>query len=579
MKSLSLPKYFLLGAVAASLAACGDDPKQEPQAVAPAQMTQAADQNLLAYVPADAPYVMANTKRMPREEIAAIVKKIDKIYDSIGESIKGAIEKEKLADKPEGKVMKLLADEVFTNFTLEKMESLGLRPDGFMVVYGMGLLPVLHMELSDPIKFKVFIGRLEAQAGEKLPVTQFEGKDYWRIEIEDVVISIAVNDDMLSVTLAPTRLNDNLLPFLFGKKPDNSLADTDRFTGMIERNGFLGYGAGLIDIEQITRSLLGENEGVSKEIWQALKAEQVEASAACKQEVPQLVASMPRMVFGYSQLNENIMEQKFVFELKPELAQDLKKLSMSVPGVGGTQGLLNFGFGINLLAAQQFAQSLAQERAAKPYACEWLAGFNEMGGPIAQAQLSQPLPPFITDIKGFNFVVHDLVMGPKAGGSPVPDKAMVQVAFHADNPANLYGMAAMMQPAVAQFDLKPDGQVRPLPAGVIPPVVDAPHAAMSDKAIGLSIGQGMETSLPAFMSAPAREDQPVISFSYDMALFTKLAGPAMGLAMSTMEPEQRQMMEEQMATMQNYQEVFGPLSFSVSFTDQGIQMLSGAQFR
>ncbi len=555
-------KYLLIGALSTLLVACGDEPEK--------QTDKPTEQNMLAYVPADTPYVIANTKRLPRQDIELLIKKFSKIYSSMSLNMQQTMEAEGLTDKPAGKVLKVLVDELFTDFSLEKMEAVGFKPDAYMALYGLGILPMMHLELADEEKFRAFLSRLETEAGDKLPVAEFEGKPYWRIEIEEAVVSMALVDGQLIIGLTPTALQEKQLPYLLGKKPEKSLAETDRLTSVINDFGFLGYGTGFVDFQQLVATAFGDKSGLSQEIWAALNIEQGEVPEQCHKELTTLVAKAPKMVFGYTEFSPKLMEQKLVLELESSLATSLQKLSTSVPGIGSKNGLMNIGFGFNVVEAQKFLLSTAQERANTPFQCEWLLEMNKMGTAESQAPLKAPLPPFAADIKGVNLVVQELEMD--KANAMTPPKAKVQAVLRADNPQNLYGMAAMMLPGVAELQLQPDGVVHAIPATIIPPVVDAPHVAMSDKGFGLSIGEGMETSLPTFMSAAPAPDQPIFAISYDMGLMVQMMKPAMTMAMAGMEPKEVEMMENQLAIMESYKDIFGPFGLSISFTPKGVQL-------
>jgi len=544
--------------------------KEQPVA-APAEL------NLLTYIPADTPYAIANTQRMPRKDLEVLLNKLSPIYAGFAKDIQAMIAEEGLADKPKGKVLKVLVDELITDFSVEKMENIGLKPDAYMALFGLGPLPIVRLEIADADKLKAFLSRLETEAGEKMPVAQHEGKPYWRIEIEEVVISVLTLDGQLVAGLAPTSFHEKTLPYLFGKKPDQSLAGSGHLAKLIKDFNFKGYGTGFIDFKQITEIAFGKGSALANESWAALDTKQEAVSEVCQKEVGELVDQMPRLVFGYSEFSTQRMVQKIILELETTLATDLQKLTAPVPGMGSSSGLINIGLGFNAVEAQKFLLAVAQGRADTPYQCELLADMNDMGKPENIAPLMMVLPPFAADIKGINLEVKEVEM-PKEG-MMAPPKSKLHAVLHADNPQNLYGMAAMMLPGAAELGLKPDGVVHPVPPTVIPPFVDAPHIAMSDKAIGLSIGEGMNASLAQFMAAPSAPDQPVFSISYDMGLMAEMARPAMTMAMAGMEPEMAEIMEQQLAAMEAYKDIFGPFSLSLGFTQKGVELKQGIDLK
>lgn len=575
MTLLPYPKLLLVGFAASLLVACSDDPEPKVEKAVPAAVSP--ELNLLAYAPADTPYVIANTKRIPRQDIELLVKKFKPIYSRLASDMQKSIAEEGLAEKPEGKVITLLINELVADFSLEKLDNIGLKPDAYMALFGLGPLPMIRLEMADEAKFKAFLGRLETEAKEKMPVAQFEGKEYWRIEAEEAVISIALVEGQLAVGLAPTKYQEKTLPYLFGKKPEKSLADTNRLQDVLNKFGFSGYGAGFMDFQQTADLSFGKGSALSKESWASLDIPQETTTEVCQQEINQLTAQMPKLVFGYTEFSPKRMVQKLILELEPTLASALQKLSAPVPGIGSGKGLMNMGIGFNAVEAQKFLLTVAKTRADTPYQCEWLAELNQMGKPENMAPLMMALPPFAADIKGINVVVTELEMPPE--GTMAPPKSKLHAVLRADNPQNLYGMAAMMLPGVAELGLKPDGVAHPVPPGVIPPIVDAPHIAMSEQGIGVSIGEGMNDSLASFMSAPSAPEQPIFAISYDMALLAEMVRPGMAIAMASMEPEMAKEVESQLEAMEHYKDIFGPYSLSLGFTKQGVQIQQGIELK
>ena len=82
------------------------------------------------------------------------------------------------------------------------------------------------------------------------------------------------------------------------------------------------------------------------------------------------------------------------------------------------------------------------------------------------------------------------------------------------NPQLVLGMGQAFVPQLAELNITNDGQPVALPADLIPADVEAPHLAMTDAAIGLSVGVGEETGLAAFLDADAPDGPIFASMGY-----------------------------------------------------------------
>src|SRR5680860_625267 len=75
------------------------------------------------------------------------------------------------------------------------------------VMYGMGVFPVIRVELTDASALREAIQRVEAKMGISMPRNDFNGKTYWRISDDDnqkVGIYVAILDQQLAISVFPT---------------------------------------------------------------------------------------------------------------------------------------------------------------------------------------------------------------------------------------------------------------------------------------------------------------------------------------------------------------------------------------
>ncbi len=570
---MQLNRFFFLAPLvilSALLVGCGDKDEATEVASATPRSAPGDGSELLDFISADTPYAVANTRRMPRAEAEELVAKYSAVMAAFGSVIDESLA-EVMGDQsmPGAQLVAAAFKEITADLTPQGIEANGFRINSYGAFYGLGVLPVIRIELDNEASFRAFVARVEARAGTDLPVYDFSGQSYWRIDVEDASIPMAVVDGQFVVGLVPADSLDSYLPHILqGERPQQSLAQSGKLDQLVNKFGFVGYGSGFVDVEQFTATLFGESEGTSREVWNSLAIPMPEISEICRSEITELVQRFPRIVFGYTEFTAQVMAQSIIVELAPDLAAELVELATAVPGLGVSRGMLAFGYGLDVAKAHTFLRSMADNRAAAPYQCEELQGLNEVAN--NRDKLNAPLPPFVGNLKGLNLVVSEITL--PEGGMGLPTGVRARAVVSVENAPSLYGMAAMMQPALAEITLQPDGVPVALPAGIIPPVVEEPYLAMTDDAISASVGAGESAQLPSLMSAETFDPPPIIAFSYDMGLLAKLSRTSLQMAAATMDESGREALESQLAMMDLYAEMIGAIDARISFTDRGVEM-------
>lgn len=542
----------------------GATPKAPTKVEAPASF---------AAIPADTPYVIAAFEPLPRE----VTDKLGTALAPLIQELEADIEREigqATGDSTDDKLARALWDELKGNLNRAGMEKLGISTEPRFALYGIGVLPAFRIELKDPAALKAAIERVQTKAGVKAPVQKLGEQEYWGIDDDGMSFAIAIVGNELVAGVVPQTAKDALLPVLFGqKKPEKSLMDGGALTTVAQQHGFKPYLLGLVDVDGIARTILGQGKGINAQVWTALGSPVPALSETCQTEILGLVANAPRMVMGYTEITTKHWGAKYVIETKPELAAALKGLTTPVPGVGERQdALFAFGAGVDIQKAIEFAKTKVAAIKAAPYKCEELAGLNEAVGEMEQG-LNQPLPPFVTNIKGFNVVVKD---GDFSKGQPQAIKGFALVRV--DQPEQLLAMAKGMAPPLASLEVPKDGKPVAFPAGIIPPVVDEPHIAMNDKAIAVSVGQGESAGLTGVLSAKSPADAPLLAISYDMKKFMALMSAQMQQQMAFLPPEMQAEKKKEAELMKSLGNSLGDVGYAVQLTDKGIVLMQDMYF-
>lgn len=554
-------------ALALVLAACGKD----RDGAAP-----------LAFAPADTPYVFANLEPMPDAVIdswSKLMTPVQAAYAAMLEEARAKIEQD---DDPEKARRTLAVMELFQDkLSLEGWERIGFTRKGRMALYGVGVLPVLRVELGDPDALRAFFAEIERRTQTPLPVAQIDDHSYWRFAPEadkPFAIVAAIIDKHLVVTLDVGSGSTPLADLLGLDAPKNSLADGEQLAQVNRDYGFGPYGTFLFDSRRFIAALLG-SEGQDGWFAGKLAAEGKPLTPPCRTEFAGLAELMPRIVAGYTRLDGTHMDSNTIFELKPALVDGLQPLAAPVPGLGdGSEPAFDFGFGIKLDKLAEFMQAQAQAVRAAPYACEHLAALNDTA-----EQTGQQVAGLYMAAGWFTGLRAVLTEFAWSEGAEKPERVEGAVVLASPNPASLIGMVQGFVPQLSQIQLTPGAPPQPLPLSEMnPQLAELPpaYAAMTDTAIGLAVGESAQAELPARLAAPAGQPAPLFYMGYSGPIYARFfqqlqalgKASAAGEEKTEAELEAERMIEPMMGSLYAIYNAIAYTSMSFVVTERGVEM-------
>ncbi|MCH7898899.1 MAG: hypothetical protein IIC62_06100, partial [Proteobacteria bacterium] len=362
---------------------------------------------ILKYVPDDTPYVFATGDALPDDLLDFMEPQIDEVLKAyqvfFREIFRGAMTKNS-ADMSIEDIQKYstIVDELANFLSIEGIRNVGIERHAAMVVFGNGLLPVIRIELADPAKFETVIKRLEAAAGDSMKTGEVGGTTYRYAGDDEAQIIIGVFEGDAVFALAPANVDEEKLKAIVGLTPPaTSIAETGRLLKISKEYGFSEYYIGFIDNLRIAAVFLDEPAGMNAVLLESVEYNFEDVSKTCRSEILDVVAIAPRMVVGYGEINMQQMNAKMVIELRDDIAKGMSTLSALVPGLGiDAGGLLSFGMSLNVPALYAFAEARLDAIEADPFECEYFAEI-QAGVAAGRAALEQPLPPFVTGLRGF----------------------------------------------------------------------------------------------------------------------------------------------------------------------------------
>lgn len=564
-------------AIAFATSACGDSADKA------ASSALLATDGVLQYVPADTPYAFAMVEPMPQDVLDKMQPAIDAILGSYRDVVNLMLEEisNNLDDDPEkaepaGKFLSIAAEIV------DLMSSEGLRDAGLSLTsqsafYGVGLLPVMRIELVDVDAFEATITRFEEKADYDMPVASIDGQSYRYAGGEEARLIIAVIDNYLVVTVVPTVLSSEQLSAVLGLTlPAQDIAAAGVLDKLASQYGYTAHALGFMDIERLVASFLDHQPGVNVELLELMDYDDSALSDVCRAEIREMSGIMPRIVTGYPEISVAKIRAHTIFEIRNDIATGLATLAAAVPGLGqGHGGIFSFGMSLDLLAARDFYIARLDALEADPYECEL---FAELQNGVARGReaLNQPIPPIAYGFKGFLAVV-DKIEGFDIATQQPPTDIDMRVLIAIDNAEGLLAMGTMFSPELAALNLQPDGKPVKFEVPQQASQFGAAYIGMTENALGIAVGADAESGLASLLGESPSEQPPIFSMQVDAGSYYEFLGKSMlaGNSGATDDAESSELspvvLEAISSAMMEAAGMFDRMSVDVEFTERGIE--------
>lgn len=554
--------------------ACGKDKDTAEQ-----QALTSGD-SILRFVPANTPYIFASGKPLPDDLLDKLEPKMTELMEAYQVIIREVgldvlAKNSKSMSDEDAQHLSAVIEELLGLFSVDGMRSAGIERDSQFVLFGHGLMPVMRVEVSDAELFEKAIARVEAAAKEPLSTSEIDGHSYRYIGDDEARIIIGVFDSNAVVTFAPSSFGDEQLRTLLGLElPASSIAQSTVLQDIIAEYDFTQHYSGFIDATRIAATFLDNPTGLDAVLVESMDFDPSSISGVCKEEIRDLVAIAPRMVFGYNEITAKDMSANFVVEMRKDVASGLSKLTAPVPGLGSDPGgLVSFGMSFDLQATRDFYAARLDAMEADPFECEY---FEDLQAGIEKGRdaLNQPMPPVVNGLRGFNAVVDDISGFDLASKQP-PEKIDASILVAIDNAEALLAMGAMFSPELASLDLQPDGTPVALPLPPMPGIPQEAFAAMHDDAIAVSLGGNAESRVSKILNADPTKPSPLFGMTMDAARYYALIADTMMLEQPD---EKNQLSEPARAALRDAMISIGSMyermAVDVLFTERGIEMKS-----
>ena len=561
------PRCLLASALVLALAGCGQ---------------KADDSTPLSYVPADTPFVIASLEPLPEaamEDRFRVIQPMWKAYfTQLGAMLDEAKSKAKTDDERQGMdAARVILDEFRDRDSLAKWKELGFTSQSRSALYGIGLAPVMRLELADPEAFRALITRLETKIGKPLPKAMVAGQEYWRLGPPDAPLggALAIEGKQVVLTLIPKNASEASLKKLLGvERPAKNMADGEALRQLAKERGYLLQGLGYLDSARTFDLLAGQHEGSDAEFAAALQLPTTPIDPVCRSEIAAMAAHFPRATFGYTKFETT--EQSFAasFELDDCLRQQLAKVIVPVPGMGANDNsLFDVTLSLPLLKWKDFWTKQADAASAAPYKCASLAPINQQFAEMKQ-NLDRTVPPPLSNLLGLRATLDTMVLSKE--GMPDPAQSAGRVLVATDNPMLMVSMAQLGAPPLKDLKLNLDGKPVPLPAGAMPMPLPA-FVAANNSALAMGVGNTAEGALPGYLSASGGDGKTLLHMHFS-GQFYAIYGQLIGSMMAKAGGEHQELFELQRQMYQRYAEWMTSTDFSLGLDDHGIAMKQSVKF-
>ena len=524
----------------------------------------------LAYAPADTPYVYGNLEAVPAATVEQLSKPMQDYWPTLFDLYETLLKDAKPAiDDTSQKIATALLEEIKTHNSWDKLRQIGLKPDARVALYGVGLVPVLRMELGDAAAFKAEVARVEQNAGAKLPVARTGDQEYWQQGNDTLSAAIAVQGNYLVITAFPPKASDALKQALLGvKRPDRSIADAGTLQALAKQYSYSAYGEGFVDFVRLVEILSQPLSGSDAEFAQALGLPAITSDAACRAEYLEIAHKFPRVVFGAEEMSGQRMRIATQLEIDTRIAQQFASAIGAAPGTGAaSEGAIDFSLALPVLKLKDFWIAQADAVAAKPYACATLHSLNE-GFATSKAKVDVVVPPPVSDLTGLRASVSKFELA--HGASTTPDVAG-KLLLALSNPMTSVGIAQLAMPELQKIKIAADGKPVVLPADLLPPNAPPLTVAMSDKAIAFATGADDVASLGAWLAAPAATTPVFMRMHFSGAVYGWMSR-SLDTMKAAMPADKQSQFQLQTQMFGMYEKWLRSSDFTLTATPTGIRM-------
>ena len=466
----------------------------------------------LAFVPADTPYVLANLDVLDDDTRQGIFAQVDAEMPAQVAQMKAQADQMSATDPDMAKYLRTVASEFDGKTAEQVVQDTGIDPKGYSAFYGLGLSPVLRLQLADPKAFDSFVTKIQSDYGKKFEVATLGTQSYQRYvaSASHLQFIIAIVGKQAVLAMLPDDASQPLLRQALGlDRPAKSLQDSDSLTDLAKAKGYAKWAVGEIDLSKMLPLATGGQDPLALALLKT-RAESESAKtgepvnnlmqvpASCQTDAARIAARIPQLSMGYTTLDDKHRDMRFDVTLANDIVTAFSGLKVELPGLG-SEPTAPFELSLALPMAQlrAFWSAQADAVAAKPFTCPMLDNLNDSFSSLGDNMQKAAVPP-IGDLLGLHIALDSYSANPN-GGMP---KFSGRLVIGTNNPAGMLAMAQVTSPLIAGVKLTSDGKPAALPAQLTNALGESGWAAMGAKSLGVAVGADEDGKLTDLLKQP-----------------------------------------------------------------------------
>ena len=470
------------GVLAATIG-CGDIAERSTTPEPRIEQVRGLDEiasRMLAHVPADTPYVWLEAEPLPEAYVDRLAPLVNATLAVWGRALD-----QPLSGDPE---LVALAEAFRGHMSQQGLRELGFDTNPHAVLYGIGLAPVLRVQLADGTKVARLLERVDAADGD-IGVRTIDGHPVWAAAEDQLAAAVAVVDDELVIAAYPPVVQDDVLPMIVGARlPERSLAQTDWLRTARRTHDLLPHGVGAIDLVRVLAIVSGEGDATTRAITRAWSATMDDEK--CGDALKSWFGHAPRVWFGLRDIGARRIETATIWETDEALRDELAEIVAPIAGLGRDEGLASLAVGIDVGEAIAMIERWRDDD--RLAACR--SSSEALGTP----------PAWLAGLHGGSAVMQ--------GWDPLRDEVSGTLVLGVDDPRH---WLASIMPSADLDELKRRPVRSKAVLGSNAWGKDA-WIARSRHAIGLAIGEHAKQRLRRAIDRERDDDRTLVSWSFDV---------------------------------------------------------------
>lgn len=452
-------------------------------------------ESLISHVPAETSFLFTNQKAIPEEVMSFHIERTKKLFETLTKVSKDADTK-KNEHNPTDFFSAFFTD-LGEHLNDKKLAETGLSLKSNMVIYGVDLIPVMRLSITDKDKLMVTLKRAEKKSGYKLSLAKCGDFDCLVDTAKDnMSMALILLNKQLVASVYPADKKEVILKHLVGKIPSKDAYKAENWQTFLKENIYTGYGEGFISLQKLYE------KGSPFVVNELLKDKRISDDEVrkCLPVIEDHLKNMPMLMFGTKELTAQKMDYELVLKTSEEVSEVLQTVANKVNIKQRVDNaIFDLGLNFNIVnlreALTQYSEFLITS--AETHQCKNIKANDirkAMGGLIMSMNMG------MSQIKTLYLALNNIELKKNMQ----IDKVAAYASVGTDDPAGLFGMVTLFSPALRNFKIPSDGTSVKLPDGALPiSKVELPPIWInrSERTLNLLIGTNT-FSLKEYFSGP-----------------------------------------------------------------------------